>query len=220
MKDLGLKWHVLGRLTIIYILVFACAIIPVTASKYVSQAEGSSSARVARFEGGTVESNGTLEVDLTKVNGIPSDLHYYAFAASFTVNFDEADVTRAYTLILDIVPVETISSDQTTTFACPANYEPFTINLTNSTVISGKDVFPHVTGLSSGGFTEGKASYIIDNTCYTADVDADGRLIFTGVIPAGESKVSNYKVLYFVPITQSSAESDIIAYDLACEQVD
>lgn len=60
MKDLGLKWHVLGKLTIIYILVFACAIIPVTASKYVSQAEGSSSARVARFE---VTSNCTYDAE-------------------------------------------------------------------------------------------------------------------------------------------------------------
>lgn len=237
MKDLGLKWHVLGKLTISYILVFACAIIPVTASKYVSQAEGSSSARVARFEAPYITYD-----EFTPGGDIVAteEPKYYVFEAHFTVNVNQ-EVSSLYTLDIYLDPNDTTAI---TALICPditqtnSSGKTYSFSALDGTDASAAGItLSYFTGDTSEDFEAGKIYYSRyengEKKWYSATPISNGAKQVVTVTPEGGVAVGTaaethaYSVLFFVKADASGKadgeqmeEEIYIKYDIDCWQVD
>lgn len=231
MKDLGLKWHVLGKLTIIYILVFAWAIIPVTASKYVSQAEGSDSARVARFEAPYITYD-----EFTPGGDIVAteEPKYYVFEAHFTVNVNQ-EVSSLYTLDIYLDPNDTTAI---TALICPnITGTQYKFCALDGTAASAAGItLSYFTKDSSKDFEAGKIYYSrLENGVkkwYSAKPSEDEKQAVTvtpegGVAVGTEAAKHEYSVLFFVKADASGKENGeqmeeqiYIKYDIDCWQVD
>lgn len=207
-------------------LVLLCAMLITTNmmgglyARYSTTVIGSATARVAKFSGGTVTCDRSFNIDLTKVTNLSncfsaddsSHIRYFAIDVDFSVKFDEAEVARKFILELIIVPYETIDGGNTS-FECPEN-TTCKLNIDASEAIN-------------------TANYIKDTLYYSVPNDTevmvkeDGSLQLTGYVPIGAPEY-NFEVTYFIPISYSDsssleeikAESDIIAYNFICEQVD
>ena len=225
MKDLGLKWHVLGRLTIIYILVFAWAIIPVTASKYVSQAEGSSSARVARF--GNCEVLFDANEAIVQFGKEASSGHIYGknyvLKATFTVKYNlSGETATEYSLGLRLGQ-EGSTYDTIIPIDESVSFSPLSGSLYTSPS-SGKTGAELTTAASMTdgkiqSFAEDKFYYSANGTWYEKD---SFEPIDTIVAPAGESVEVVYQVLYFVETAVGDTEfpQGVILSNIRAEQVD
>ena len=222
MKDLGLKWHVLGKLTIIYILVFAWAIIPVTASKYVSQAESSSSARVARIDCNLTDTftGYSLEEEINLDNN-----EVYAIIAEFSVT-NNGEVTYSYDLSL-------VLSEDTTgaTFDNPNIHSNYTFTSKADTIkyihnIEGNDYSvideTTISSLTGKAFSANHFYYAQSNIWNSATLDSKGcATIKIGSLNPGET--CNYKILYFMETNAVLADGYpqmTIFYSIKCTQLD
>ena len=236
MKDLGLKWHVFGRLTIIYILVFACAIIPVTASKFISKALGGDSARVARFDAGSVSfGEGPSADELYATEG---GIQYYAFKGDFTVTFAPSDVSREFSLKIYL---DKNYSAGITMFACPESLpesgDDYQFVKPNPNITSDTDP-KFVTTTLSEVTENGLTGNFAKNAIYYKDVDgkwqisalnADSELILEtarSVDMAGAS--FTYEFVYFLKVQANEnvaageqiKDNTEFQCDLDCWQVD
>ena len=226
MKDFGLKWNVFGRLTIIYILVFACAIIPVTASKYVSQAEGSSSARVARFGNCEVLFDANEAIVQFGKEASPGDIYgkNYVLKATFTVKYNlSGETATEYSLGLrlgqegstydTIIPIDESVSfsalSDSLLYTSPSSGETGAKSTTAASMTDGK----------IQSFNKGKFYYSANGTWYEKD---SFEPIDTIVAPAGESVEVVYQVLYFVETAVGDTEfpQGVILSNIRAEQVD
>ena len=228
MKDLGLKWHVLGKLTIIYILVFACAIIPVMASKYVSQAESSSSARVARID---------CSVNY-EFSGY-GELSFDGDAGSVCMVMEEFSVKNtgdvSYTYDLSLI----LSKDSASaSYEAPLEQQYYSLgapkDLTdviyikaptdNSTTAVKETTTPKdVTGFNS--FAAGKVYYAI--TTDGTDVWSEALLNANGYLTLPTKQLApdeqnDYKIIYFINVTATTTmeQQMTLFYHITCEQLD
>lgn len=237
MKHLGFKWRLIGKLTIIYVLVLACTVIPVTASKYVSRAEGSDSARVARFEAPYITYD-----EFTPGGDIVAteEPKYYVFEAHFTVNVDQ-EVSSVYTLDIYLDPNDTT---EITALICPDitqtnnSGKPYSFSALDGTDASAAGItLSYFTGDSSEDFEAGKIYYSRyengEKKWYSVTPTSDGAKQVVTVTPEGgvavgtDAALHNYSVLFFIKADASGKEDGeqmeeeiYIKYDIDCWQVD
>ena len=209
-------------LILICAMMISCYMMSGIYARYSTTVTGKATARTARFSGGTVTCDRSFNINLAEIenldNCFPSDsqrhVKYFAVNVDFSIKFDEAEVARKFILELIIMPYETIDGRKTS-FKCPEN-TTCKLNIDANEAIN-------------------TANYVKDNLYYsipegieiTVTVTEDGNLQFTGDVPIGAPEY-NLKVTYFIPISyfasssleEIKAESDIIAYNFICEQVD
>ena len=206
MKDLGFKWRLLGKLTVICILVLACTFIPVTVSKYVSQAEGSDSARVARISYTISGDNSTKSITNTATLGNQGAV--IAVEEIFTITND-GEVAYNYTLNLSIKDQDSNSIEGYSLSAPTQNV----FMLSSSSIIN----LPNYVA---------NAFYFKKNN--STSFSASNAPQITGALNVGES--DTYIVLYFInlmPNSETGLPSGVslgkqvtLNYAVTCTQID
>ena len=225
------------KLCLIYLLVVACISTPVTLSKYVSQTNGSSTARVAKFDVPYVTYDQfSPDGDIIATD----DPKYYVFESYFSVHVDQ-EVSSTYTL--DIYLDLTYDADNgITMLTCPDKTQANSSgNQYKFTALDGTDesasgiTLAYFTKTENQDFETGKIYYSrVENgvkTWYSADPTGTKKSVTItpdgGVSVGAETVVHEYSVLFFVKADASDkadgeqlVESVFIKYDLNCWQVD
>ena len=206
MKHLDFKWRLLGKLTVICILVLACMFIPVTVSKYVSQAESSAGARVARFSYAISGDNSTKSITNTATLGNQGAV--IAVEEIFTITND-GEVAYHYMLNLSIADQDSNSIEGYSLSAPTQNV----FMLSSSSIIN----LPN--------YAE-NAFYFKKNN--STSFSASNAPQITGTLNVGES--DTYTVLYFINLTPNSetglpsgvslGKQVTLNYAVTCTQID
>lgn len=220
MKKLDFKWRILAKLVVIYGLTLVCLVAPVTVSKFLSQAEESDVARVAKASMGKI---GYQYTPIEMPETIDADQYgTYAFVAEFTVDFSECETCSVYSLQLkigDTVSTDFFSADllKNTSFKAVENPK---------TVVEKEVVSDGVANILAelDAFSNDKAYYYAPDRTgeyawRTTDISSDGVLTVAENMIADIGEKHMYKVVYFVDIGASGAENSTMFYNLKCEQV-
>ncbi|MBQ7346369.1 MAG: hypothetical protein IJW55_00260 [Clostridia bacterium] len=202
-------------------------------AKYVTAYTGTSTARVARFDGGTIEYEPPTMPSIAYAKTGSSD--YHAFVAEFKVTFSSCEVTRKYkleiylsenlkktTLICPTGTLYTIdpSNDKNAQTAIVSSNIPIFLNTASTlTAFSPNNVYYAIGTLADGATTTTYSEWQVGNYDTTTQ-----RLTIESInnIPMNGETIY-FKLAYFVQITDVNGtirgETSFIFADMTCEQV-
>ena len=211
--------------TLLVLLVATCLTSHLAArlpARFASSLGGDGSGRVAKFSGGTIYYE-TLDVNLTGIQS--GNIGYYAFVVSFRVEFDEAEVSRKYSLTLkfdnDAAAGSSLIYPSGKTVRVLLNKSPQTASASNlgfssSTSLSaGKAYYSFGVGeesnelLSVSGGTAGQVQLVSNKTLsMNAETHYYKIVVFENIIEDNNDKIT--------------AENEILHLmaDIVVEQVD
>ena len=164
-------------------------------ARFASGFSGDGGGRVAKFSGGTVYYSVTNMPKLDKV----SQSGYYAFAASFRVDFDESEVSRSYDLTLKLDTG--VVSDRSATLLFPTG----TVRTVLENGNVDNSVAPLDLGFSGGSFTSGSAYFSLGKGSESSTLRAVSGSDYSVQLVSNESVAmaaeSHYfKVVFFMQI--------------------
>ena len=207
--------------TLLVLLVATCLTSHLAArlpARFASSLGGDGSGRVAKFSGGTVEYS---VISAPSLKAIESS-GYYAFVATFKVNFDEAEVSRKYSLTFHFDG----DVDDDTTLLYPGTVGSVSASGKVDTSTSASEL-----GFSGGSFSSGNAYFSLgigseSSTLRSVTGSKHSVQLVTDqpIAMAGESHY--FKIVFFEYITVNkslvSAGNEILHMltDIVVEQVD
>jgi hypothetical protein len=197
---------------LIFLLIAVCLTSHLAArlpARFASGFSGDGGGRVAKFSGGTVYYSVTNMPALNKVQ----TSGYYAFVASFRVDFDEAEVSRSYDLTLKLDT--SVVSDRSATLLFPTG----TVGtvLEDGTLV--ESVAPSDLGFSEDSFTSGSAYFSLGKGSESSTLRAASGSDYSVQLVSNESVAmaaeSHYfKVVFFMQINVSAGNSIHAAHEL------